>query len=139
MLPNSIGLAGAFLLLSGAFLACVWLGQRLAGAGGTLVAAGALVWSIAPIALAYHFSHYLISFTLNAQYALAAISDPLSRGWNLFGTAGYHVLAVVMAHVAAFRLHGNSRRAVVSQIPLVVLMVGYTVFGLWLLSSPTGF
>jgi hypothetical protein len=166
MLPNSLGLAGAFVLLSGAFLACVWLGQRLAGTGGTLAAAGALVWSIVPIALAYHFSHYLISFTLNAQYALAAISDPLSRGWNLFGTAGYHVLAgattgyesawviwnlqagaiigghvlaVVMAHVAAFRLHGDGRRAVLSQLPLVVLMVGYTVFGLWLLSSPTGF
>ena len=29
------------------------------------------------------------------------------------------------------------RRAVLSQLPLAVLMVGYTVFGLWLLSTPT--
>ncbi len=165
MAPNTLGLAGAFVLLSAAFLLCVWLGQGIAGAGGTLPAARALVWSIAPIALAYHFAHYLVAFTLNAQYALAAISDPLSNGANLFGTAGYHVLAgataghesawviwnmqaaaiigahvlaVGMAHVIAFRLHGNSRRAALSQIPLAALMVAYTVLGLWLLSSPTG-
>lgn len=168
--PNSLGLAAAFAALSAAFLLCVWLGQRLAGGGSTVAAvgaaAGALVWSIVPIALAYHFSHYLVSFVLYAQYALAAISDPLSRGWNLFGTAGYHViagatagydatwviwnlqagaiiaahvLAVAMAHVVAFRIHGDGRRAAMSQIPLAALMVGYTVLGLWLLSSPTGF
>jgi hypothetical protein len=165
MVHNTAGLVGAFVVLSTAFLGCVWLGQRLIGARGTLAAAGALVWSIAPIALAYHFAHYLVSFTLNAQYALAAISDPLSNGTNLFGTAGYHVLAgattgaesawviwnlqagaiigahvlaVVMAHVIAWRLHGDARRAALSQLPLAALMVGYTVFGLWLLSTPTG-
>lgn len=164
--PNTLGLAFAFAALAGAFLGCVWLGQRLASGGGVTAAAGALVWSIAPIALAYHFSHYLVSFVLYGQYALAAMSDPLSNGANLFGTAGYHVLAgattgaesawivwnlqagaiiaahvlaVLMAHVVAFRLHGDARRATVSQIPLALLMVGYTVLGLWLLSSPTGF
>ncbi|MBX3531394.1 MAG: hypothetical protein KF849_12355 [Rhizobiaceae bacterium] len=168
--PNTLGMMLAFATLAGAFLGCVWIGQRLAGRRGTLLetgaAAGALVWSIAPIALAYHFSHYLVSFVLYGQYALAAISDPLSNGANLFGTAGYHVLAgattgaesawvvwnlqagaiiaahvlaVLMAHVVAFRLHGDARRATVSQIPLALLMIGYTVLGLWLLSSPTGF
>lgn len=171
MRPNTAGLLAAFAALAGAFAGCVWLGQRLAGAKGTAAAAplpamGALVWSIAPIALAYHFSHYLVSSVLYGQYALAAISDPLSRGWNLFGTAGYHViagatagydsawvvwnmqagaiiaahvLAVAMAHIVAFRLNGDARRATASQIPLALLMVGYTVLGLWLLSSPTGF
>ncbi len=163
---NTAGMALAFLALSSAYLFCVWLGQRLAGANGFWHAAGALVWSIAPIALAYHFSHYLVSLVLYGQYALAAVSDPLSNGANLFGTAGYHVLAgatsgyesawvvwnlqaaaivlghvlaVAMAHAAAFRLHGDARRAALSQLPLAVLMIGYTVLGLWLLSSPTGF
>jgi hypothetical protein len=45
---------------------------------------------------------------------------------------------VLVAHVVAWRLHGSARRAVLSQIPLAVLMVFYTVFGLWLLASPTG-
>jgi hypothetical protein len=129
-----------------------------------LYCAGVLVWSIIPISLAYHFSHYLTALLVNGQYALAAASDPFAHGWNLFGTAethvhagiaagheaawaiwnaqaaaiiGGHVLAVTAAHVIAYRLHGARRAAVLSQIPLGLLMVLYTVFGLWLLSTPT--
>ncbi len=47
-----------------------------------------------------------------------------------------HVLAVVIAHLLAARVHGDGRRAVMAQIPLAILMVGYTVLGLWLLSTP---
>ena len=146
------------------FLICVSIGERLAGERSARRAAGLLVWSIAPIALAYHFSHYLTAFLVNAQYALVALSDPFGLGWNLFGTAympvsagivmgsgqailiwnaqsftiiGGHVLAVLVAHGLAARLHAGSRRAAVSQLPLTLLMIGYTVFGLWLLSTPT--
>ena len=45
------------------------------------------MWSIVPIALAYHFSHYLTALLVNGQYALVALSDPFALGWNLFGTA----------------------------------------------------
>ena len=117
-----------------------------------------------PIALAYHFSHYLTALLVNGQYALVALSDPFSLGWNLFGTAdmpvmagiaagsdaawvmwnaqaaaivGGHVLAVLAAHLLAFRLHPTVRAATASQLPLTVLMIAYTVFGLWLLSTPT--
>ncbi len=163
---STAGLLATFAVLSGVFVAAVWLGCRMAALQKPLAeVCGLLVWSIVPIALAYHFAHYLGSFILNGQYALAAISDPLANGWNLFGTAGYHVvagatagyesawiiwnlqsaaiigghlLAVLLAHVLAYRLTGNARRAAISQIPLAILMVGYTLFGLWLLSSPTG-
>lgn len=161
---NSLGLLAMFLLLAGIFTLAVFAGDRLAGGRSLAPAAGLLVWSIAPISLAYHFAHYLVSFLLNGQYALAALSDPLSRGWNLFGTAGLHVqagvtlgprsawmiwnaqaaaiigghvLAVVIAHLLAHRIYGDARRAILSQIPLVLLMIFYTVFGLWLLSAPT--
>lgn len=165
--PNTAGLVAAFAALAGVFFACVWFGCRLAGTGGDLVrAAGLFVWSLLPIALAYHFAHYLTALVINGQYALAAVSDPLSRGWNLFGTAGYHVLAgataghesawviwnlqaaaivaghvfgVAIAHVQALRLTGEERRAAVAELPLAALMVGYTVLGLWLLSTPTGY
>jgi hypothetical protein len=163
---STLGLALMFVLLAAAYYLSVWLGSRMAGSGpGLKQAAGRLVWSILPIALAYHFSHYLVSFVINVQYALAALSDPLSNGANLFGTAGMHVqagatmgmerawliwnaqsaaiigghmLAVLLAHVIAWRMHGDARRATPSQIPLGILMIGYTIFGLWLLSSPTG-
>ncbi len=44
----------------------------------------------------------------------------------------------MLAHALAYRLTSDARSAAISQIPLAFLMVGYTVFGLWLLSSPTG-
>ncbi len=162
---STFGLIFMFVLLSAAFLAAVWLGERLASSDLPFgAAAGKLIWSIVPISLAYHFAHYLVSLVVNAQYALAAISDPFANGWNLFGTAEHHVhagavagaeaawiiwnwqaaaivaghvLAVVIAHVVAYRLHGSHFRAGLSQLPLAILMVAYTVFGLWLLSAPT--
>ena len=106
----------------------------------------------------------LKNLLVNAQYALVALSDPFGLGWNLFGTAymqvsagivmgseqaviiwnfqafaiiGGHVLAVLVAHGLAARLHERARGALVSQLPLTLLMIGYTVFGLWLLSTPT--
>ena len=159
------GLAAAFALLGLAFFAAVALGERLAGrTGATLAAAGALVWSIVPIATAYHVAHYLPSLAVDVQYALAALADPFRRSVELFGSphlhvhagalmgadrvwliwnlqaaaiVGGHLLAVLVAHVVAFRLHGSAAGAARSQLPLAVLMVGYTVLGLWLLSAPT--
>lgn len=161
----SFGLALSFLGLAGIFLAAIDLGHRLAGGpGSTGQVAGLLVWSIVPIASAYHFAHYLTALLVDGQYALAAISDPFARGWNLFGTADMtisagvvagaesawwlwngqaasivagHVLAVLIAHGLAWQIHGDARKAVLSQLPLTVLMIAYTVLGLWLLATPT--
>lgn len=162
---NTAGLALAFGVLCGLFLLCVAAGRWLAGEGSLMRSAGLLVWSLVPIALAFHFAHYLAALLVNGQYAIVAASDPFSLGWNLFGTAHMpvgagivmgsgtawllwnlqagaiilgHVLAVVVAHMLAGRLHPEPRRAAFAELPLTALMVGYTVFGLWLLSTPTG-
>lgn len=163
---NTAGLLASVAALSAVFLFAVSAGGKLArGTGGFWNGAGLLVWSIVPIALAYHFSHYLTVLAVNGQYALVALSDPFSKGWDLFGTAGLqvfpgltmgssaawlvwnlqagaivlgHVLAVLVAHMMAFRLHADARAAALSQLPLTILMIGYTVLGLWLLSTPTG-
>jgi hypothetical protein len=47
-----------------------------------------------------------------------------------------HVLAVLIAHLLAGRLHPDGKDASLSQLPLTGLMVAYTVLGLWLLSTP---
>jgi hypothetical protein len=59
--------------------------------------------------------------------------------WNLQAGAIVlgHVVAVFAAHAIAGRRHGHA--GALSQAPLAALMVGYTVFGLWLLSTPTGY
>ncbi|MBZ9856226.1 hypothetical protein LB566_20675 [Mesorhizobium sp. CA13] len=162
---GSFGLVLTFALLAAVFLLAVAVGQALAGGGHRLgKAAGLLVWSIVPIALAYHVAHYLTALLVDGQYALAALSDPFALGWNVFGTADMqieagiaagagsawwlwniqagaiilgHLLAVLVAHGFAARLHPVPARAVLSQFPLTLLMIAYTVFGLWLLATPT--
>jgi hypothetical protein len=161
---GTLGLVATFFALAALFLVAVAAGHRLVGGDVAFArAAGLLVWSIVPIALAYHVAHYLTALLVDGQYAAVALSDPFARGWNLFGTADMavsagivagaqsawwlwnaqagaiiagHVLAVLVAHALAHRLHGDAGRAVLSQAPLTVLMIGYTVFGLWLLATP---
>jgi len=164
MAPNTIGLLASFAVLGAVFMLAVRLGDALASQTGRDDSAGLLVWSIVPIALAYHLAHYLAALMVDSQYALVALSDPFALGWNLFGTAHLHVeaaitsgagaawvlwniqagaivaghvLAVLVAHALACRLYGDARRATFSQLPLTLLMIGYTVFGLWLLSTPS--
>ncbi|RUU13949.1 hypothetical protein EOD23_02805 [Mesorhizobium sp. USDA-HM6] len=162
---GSFGLVLTFVLLAAVFALAVFLGQRLAGDAQPFnKAAGLLVWSIVPIALAYHIAHYLTALLVDGQYALVALSDPFALGWNLFGTvdmeveagitagaesawwlwncqAGViiagHVLAVLVAHGLAWRMHPQASRAALSQLPLTLLMIAYTIFGLWLLATPT--
>lgn len=161
MVSSTFGLVAAFALLAAAFFVAVALGQRLAGDKSALSpAAGALVWSIVPIAAAYHAAHYLPSLVVDAQYALASLADPFGHGhddghlhvqagalmgadrvwllWNLQAGAivAGHLLAVLVAHVVACRLYGTAAGALRSQGPLALLMVGYTVLGLWLLAAP---
>ena len=161
---GTFGLVLTLVLLAAAFILAIVLGQHLASSPHSLgQAAGLLVWSIVPIALAYHVAHYLTALLVDGQYALAALSDPFALGWNLFGTAGMqieagvaagagsawwlwnfqagviiigHMLAVLVAHGLAWRLHPVPAGAALSQFPLTVLMIAYTVFGLWLLATP---
>jgi hypothetical protein len=49
-----------------------------------------------------------------------------------------HVAAVYMAHVMALRVFPSQRQVIISQIPMLVLMVAYTCLGLWVLSLPLG-
>ena len=47
-----------------------------------------------------------------------------------------HVAAVSLAHIIALRRLGDPRRAIRSQIPMLVLMVGYTMLSLWIIAQP---
>ena len=132
---------------------------RAGGEASTCAAAGAFVLTLVPIALAYHLAHYLSYLLLAGQFILPQVSDPLGLGWDLFGTANWaidigivsikavwwiavvavvvgHVYAVYLAHVMALRLYGSGRAALLSQLPLVLLMVAYTMISLWILSQP---
>jgi hypothetical protein len=164
MARNSAGLFAAFAMLGACYAAAVSLGWVLAGrTERPWPALGAFVYSIVPISIGFHFSHYLTALLVDGQYAVIAASDPFGTGLDLFGfderrvttsflntyesvrtiwnlqTAAIvigHVAAVALAHTVALRHFGHGRRTTVSQFPLAAFMVLYTVFGLWLLSTP---
>ncbi len=115
--------------------------------------------SLVPIAIAYHLSHYLSYLLIAGQNIIPLVSDPFGMGWDLFGTAAYtvdigivnarmiwyvsvtaivvgHVLAVCIAHVMAVRVFRARAQVICSQIPMLILMVGYTMVSLWILSQP---
>jgi hypothetical protein len=164
MTANTVGLIGAFVVLASAFFAALALGWLWADkpvALGPL--AGRLVYSLIPISIAYHFAHYLGDTLVNLQYLWAVLNDPLDTGANLSGfrisqvTASFqntasgaltiftaqtaaiilgHVIGVAAAH-AMIAGSGLPRAAMLKlELPLAVLMVLYTAFGLWLLAAP---
>ena len=47
-----------------------------------------------------------------------------------------HILAVLISHLLALNTYKNEKGAILSQYPITLLMVIYTIFSLWLLSQP---
>ena len=119
----------------------------------------AMVWSLVPIAVAYHLAHYVSLLLTTGQFIIPLASDPFGWGWDLFGTRGHavdlgivspavywygavalivvgHVLAVIVAHVEATRRFASHRAALRSQLPMLALMVAYTSLSLWIMAQP---
>ena len=155
----SVGLAGFALVFVLAYWVTGWCMARLAGVPSVTPIARAFVLSLVPIAVAYHLAHYFSLLVTAGQFIIPLASDPFGFGWNLFGTAGYkvdlgilspyvfwysavvlivagHAIAVLVAHLEALRLFGERRRALASQMPMLLLMVAYTMLSLWILAQP---
>jgi hypothetical protein len=120
--------------------------------------AGAFVPSLVPIALVYVLAHYITFFLFQGQAMFSLISDPLGKGWDLFGTVGTtidytligasvtwylqvavvvagHCAALALAHDRALELYDDPRVAVRSQYWMLAVMIGFTSLALWLLSQ----
>ena len=118
-----------------------------------------LAGSVVPIVIGYAVAHYLTLLVSEGQRTAILWSDPLGRGWDVFGTTGRavdnslfghptaiavvqaaaivlgHVVGIVSAHEKAVALLPE-RAALRGQLPMLVVMVGYTCAGLVLLFSP---
>src|SRR5438874_905728 len=55
---------------------------------------------------------------------------------SLFAIVVGHVIAVSLAHIIALRNIADPRAAMRSQIPMLVLMVAYTMVSLWIIAQP---
>jgi hypothetical protein len=147
----------AFVLVYGLFAA--WMARAAGDELPLGTVARLFVLSLIPIAVAYHLAHYLTYLLIQGQLVIRLASDPFGFGWNLFGTARYrpdiglvgarfawytavtaivlgHILAVYVAHLVALREYATRRAALRSQVPMLVLMVGYTMVSLWIIAQP---
>ena len=117
------------------------------------------VHTLIPIALAYHVAHFLMFLLIQGQTIIPLASDPFGFDWNIFNTTLYrvnfmlaspnfywgtsiisiligHIIAVFLSHSIAMRLFKSHSSAIRSQYPMLILMVGYTVASLWIITQP---
>ncbi|WP_435363445.1 hypothetical protein [Haloarchaeobius sp. DYHT-AS-18] len=144
-----------YLLGFGVFLGAYLLAARLARrTGDTYLTARELARRFAPpllaIAAGYHLAHYLgyfVSLSLPLGSALATpLSPPLNpqqfvlpswiAGLSLAFVLLGHLLAIWVAHAAAYDLFPSRLQAVRSQYPFIAVMVLYTMVSLWVVAEP---
>lgn len=155
---------GTFLFFCAVVAATLWLAAAVSMAlahrpvRDSVGFASDLAPSLLPIAGGYVVAHYWSLFVYQGQATLALLSNPFGEGSDLLGLGGLtpnaaliqptlvaviqavaivlgHLLGVLAAHERAVTVL-DRRTAVVGQVPLMVVMIGYTLGGLTLLFTP---
>ena len=135
----------------------VFLGKRNVDVKATI---SAFALTLVPIALVYNAAHNYTYLVLQSQALIPLLDDPLAKGWHLLpalagikpnfalaqaSTVWYaqvvlivigHVIAVYLAHLRAGERFRTAQRALLSQYPMLLLMVMYTMTSLWILAQP---
>jgi hypothetical protein len=148
----------AFLLVFIAFMEMViYFGGRRLDLKATVTA---FALTLVPIALVYNAAHNYSYVMVQSQGLIPLLNDPLAKGWHLLpALAGYkpsfalaqastvwfaqiilivvgHVIAVYLSHLKAGEKFRTAQRALLSQYPMLLLMVMYTMTSLWILAQP---
>jgi len=118
----------------------------------------AFAHTLVPIGFAYVLAHYFSLLIWQGQAIGYLASDPLGNGANILGTSSYridyaiisytaiwyvqvlalvtgHVGGLALAHDRALGMYSNAQATLRSQYWMLTVMVGFTSFGLWLLSA----
>jgi hypothetical protein len=147
-----------FLLVFIAFMeAVIYFGSRKVNLKATV---SAFALTLVPIALVYNAAHNYSYVVVQSQGLIPLLNDPLARGWHLLpAAASYqpsfalaqastvwyaqvvlivlgHVVAVYLSHLRAGERFRTAQRALLSQYPMLLLMVMYTMTSLWILAQP---
>jgi hypothetical protein len=154
---NTVGLVAVWVATLSLTLGAILLGRRIGGGFATGFSTGPVMLSFLAIAAGYHAAHYLVMLLTAGQYTIAALNDPLFTGENWLGLPPFYVsfgflsdprvmpliygtqfAAILGAHLLAvvlgLKLAGQGARPA-AHLPMTLLMVAYTVLGLWLLST----
>lgn len=143
------------LLFAGVVGVTFWAAARATGgvtADQRRALPGAMAHSLIPIVVGYVFAHYLTYLLERGQQTLLYLADPFGTGWlgdtavDYFLSAhpavlatlkvGFvvagHIAGVIAAHDRALQLLPK-RHQVTGQLAMMLVMVGYTFTGLYLL------
>jgi dipeptide/tripeptide permease len=152
-----LGVAAVFVIVFSVFMRLVIYFS--ATRAEWLPTATTFAFTLVPIALVYAAAHYWTYLQIQGQGLIPVLADPFARGWDLLPTKGYqaswalaqanlvwymqvilivvgHVIAVYLAHLRASERFRLARNALISQYPMLVLMVAYTMTSLWILAQP---
>ena len=153
----TIGLVAAILFVAGLYRIGVLGIHTISRDRSTADLSALFVHTLVPIALAYVVAHYFSLLLFEGQAVSFLASDPLGDGSDYLGTAGTaidysilsatmiwyvqvaalvigHVCGLILAHDRALTVFRDPRMATRSQYWMLVVMVGFTSLGLWLLS-----
>ncbi|HEY3960611.1 MAG TPA: fenitrothion hydrolase [Solirubrobacteraceae bacterium] len=157
-LTYSVGLLGCILLVIAVYRLGIRGVRGVSGRYGREQLTRAFAHTLVPIGFAYVVAHYFSLLIWQSQAMVYLASDPLGNGANIFGTSSYeinyhvisyagiwyvqvaalvggHVGGLMLAHDRALVLYKEPEEAVRSQYWMLAVMVAFTSFGLWLLSS----
>lgn len=157
-LAYSLGLVFCILLIAAVYRLGIAGVRSVSGRYPSSELAARFAHTLVPIGFAYVVAHYFSLLLWQGQAMAYLISDPLGEGANIFGTAhatidynvisyaaiwyvqvgallAGHVAGLALAHDRALVLYGEPEEAVRSQYWMLAVMVAFTSFGLWLLSS----
>lgn len=149
---------GGFAVFVGAYVLFSELMRRAAGSDRSLdEVMRRFVLTLVPIAIAYHLAHYSLYYALQHELLVAILFNPLPGSgiepdpdlvsfigpehvwvWMVALIVVGHVVAVWVAHHASLEYFRDRSAAIRSQVPMLVLMVFYTVVSLWIVSQPFG-
>src|SRR6185295_5950264 len=114
MLIGTLGLLGVTAFVSLTYWAANRAARRYARTNRSSALEARFVHSLLPIALGYSIAHYFSLMVFQGQAGYLLATDPLGRGWDLFGFAGrsidytvvsprtialVQIAAIVVAHI----------------------------------------
>ena len=153
-----------FVVLTALFLAAFIVCMELVIYFGTIQVDGlstatTFALTLVPIAFVYNAAHNYATLVVQTQWLLPLLADPFGLGWHLLPTGGFqpstllapaalvwyvqvvlivggHVIAMYLAHLRAGERFQAAQSVLLSQYPILVLMVLYTMTSLWILAQP---
>jgi hypothetical protein len=156
---GTLGLVLLFLVYAASFGLVMWIMRRIVRSTESVAdLAQRFAVSLVPIGIVYSIAHYVTLILITGQGIIPLLSDPFGTGADWFGTADYqiyiqlispkvlwysqvvlvivgHIIGVYLAHIIALRLFVRHGRVIKSQLPMLALMVAFTLFSLWILSA----